>query len=70
MIDEKGYSVDSIVGCSQWLGYAKVMLKTNAAPAIVKILGVSWRDLRMQGREQDMSENPPDLSHRPSATRS
>ena len=40
-----------------WIGYTKVMLKTDNAPAILKLLKESLRGLRVEVLEQVMSEN-------------
>ena len=37
-IDEKRFSVDMVVADVLWLGYSKVLLKSDNEPAIVKLL--------------------------------
>ena len=48
-IDEKGFSVDSLVEDIKWLGYAKLALKSDNEPAIVKLLSEALRELRING---------------------
>ena len=48
-IDEKGFAVDAIVQDAKWLGYTKIMLKTDKEPAILKLLTESLRELRILG---------------------
>ena len=38
VVDENGFSVDALVSDVKWLGYNKVTLKSDDAPAIVKLL--------------------------------
>jgi hypothetical protein len=59
-IDEKGFAVDAITSDVVWMGYTKVMLKTENEPAILKLLKESLRELRVEGLEQVMSENAPE----------
>ena len=58
-LDEKGFAVDAIVGDIKWLGYIKVMLKSDNDPAILKLLVESLMELRINGLGQVMSENSP-----------
>ena len=37
-IDDKRYAVDKVVEDVLWLGYSKVLLKSENEPAIVKLL--------------------------------
>ena len=37
-LDEKGFSVDCLVEDIKWLGYSKVVLKSDNEPAIIKLL--------------------------------
>ena len=59
-IDEKGLDVDAIVEDAKWLGYTKIMLKTDNEPAIMKLPTELLRELRIQGLEKVMSENSPE----------
>ena len=47
--DEGGFAVKAIVDDVIWLGYSKVVLKTDNGPAILKLLQESLRDLRVEG---------------------
>ena len=58
-IDEKRYAVDIIVEDVTWLGYTKLILKSDNEPAIVKLAEEALRDLRMEPIEQVMKEHPP-----------
>ena len=48
--------VDDVV----WLGYSKVVLKTDNEPAMLKLLQESLRHLRVEGVDQVMHENSPE----------
>ena len=58
--DEGGFAVKAIVDDVVWLGYAKIVLKTDNEPAILKLLQESLRDLRIAGVDQVMHENSPE----------
>ena len=62
-IDEKGFAVDWLVQDVQGLGYSKVTLKSDNAPAIAKLLSEALRDLRIHGLEQTMEEHLPEYDH-------
>ena len=47
-LDEKGFSVDSLVSDVKWLGYSKLILKSDNEPAIVKLLSEALRELRIE----------------------
>ena len=51
-IDEKGFSVDSLVDDIKWLGCSKLTLKSDNEPAIVKLLREALRELRIAGVAQ------------------
>ena len=59
-MDEKGFSVDSLVEDIKWLGYAKLALKSDNEPAIVKLLSEALRELRINGLSQVLEEHPPE----------
>ena len=67
-VDEKGFSVAAVVDAVKWLGYVKVMLKTDNEPAILKLLSEAVRELRIQDVTQAMTENLPEYDPRPTAT--
>ena len=58
--DEEGFAVKAIVDDVKWLGYTKIVLKTDNEPAILKLLQESLRDLRVEGLDQVMAENSPE----------
>lgn len=58
-IDDKRFAVDAIVANVKWLGYARVTLKSDNEPAILKLLSEALRDLRIEGLEQVLEENSP-----------
>ena len=37
-VDETGFAIDAITSDVVWMGYTKVMLKTDNDPAILKLL--------------------------------
>ena len=57
-VDAKGFSVSSLGDDVRWLGYTKVVLKSDSEPAIVKLLGEALRELRIHGLEQCLEERP------------
>ena len=59
-VDEHGFAVAQITADVQWLGYSKVMLKTDNEPAILKLLQESLRELRISGLDTVMCENSPE----------
>ena len=48
-IDDKRFAVDCIVEDVLWLGYAKVLVKSDNEPAIVKLLKESLVALKVEG---------------------
>ena len=59
-IDERGFAVDALVSDILWTGYARVTLKSDNEPAIVKLLKEALRELRISGLEQVLEEHPPE----------
>ena len=59
-VDEAKFAVDCLVGDILWSGYTRIMLKSDNEPAILKLLIESLRELRINGLEQVLSENPPE----------
>ena len=59
-IDDKRFAVDAIVQSVKWLGYTRVVLKSDNEPAILKLLTESLRELRIEGLEQVLQENSPE----------
>ena len=57
-----------IVDDVKWLGYTKVVLKTDNEPAILKLLQETLRDLRIEGLDQVMGRIPPSTTRKPMAT--
>lgn len=57
--DEDGYAVRCLVDDVKWLGYSKVILKSDNEPAIVKLLADTLKSLRVEGLEQACEEHPP-----------
>ena len=51
-IDEKRLSVDAVVDDVLWIGYAKVIPKSDNEPAIVKLLKEALSTLRLSGVDQ------------------
>ena len=58
-VDEAGFVFKSIRDVV-WLGYTKVVSKTEDEQAILKLLRESLRDLSIDGPDQLMHENSPD----------
>ena len=54
--DEDGYIVDQIVADILWLGYAKVMIRTDNEPAILKLVVEALKALKVAGVDQASSE--------------
>ena len=63
-VDRDKFSVDCLVSDIVWTGYTRVMLKSDNEPAILKLLIESLKELRINGLEQVMSENPPEYDPR------
>ena len=59
-VDEDGFAVKCVVDDAKWLGYTKIVLKTDNEPAILKLLQETLRDLRIEGLDQVMGENSPE----------
>ena len=58
-IDDKRYAVDMVVQDVLWLGYSKVLLKSDNEPAIVKLLREALGSLKVSGLEQVGEEHSP-----------
>ena len=54
--DEFGYVVDQIVRDIVWLGHAKVVIRTDNEPAIVKLIVEALKALKVAGVEQASAE--------------
>ena len=57
--DDGGYVVECVVRDIEWLGYSRVILKSDNEPAIVKVLRESLKSLRVEGIEQAAEEHSP-----------
>ena len=58
--DESGYAVRCLVEDVKWLGYSRIILKSDNEPAIVKLLADTLKSLRIDGVvEQALEEHPP-----------
>ena len=58
-VDDDGYVVECLVKDVQWLGYSKVVLKSDNEPAIVRVLQDSLKALRVEGLDRAAEEHPP-----------
>ena len=58
-MDEKRHAVDIIVDDVVWLGYSKVILKSDNEPAIIKLSKEALATLKVPGLEQAGEEHPP-----------
>ena len=60
-VDERRFSVDALVDDIKWLGYTRMILKSDNEPAIVRLLSESSKDLRISVGDlgQVMEEHPP-----------
>ena len=47
--DEEGYAVQCLIDDVKWLGFSKVILKSDNEPAIVKLLADALKSLRVEG---------------------
>ena len=59
-IDEEKFAVDRLVGDILWTGYMSVMLKSDNEEAFLALLIESFKELRINGLQQVMSENSPE----------
>ena len=57
--DAEGFAVQCVVEDVLWLGYSRVILKSDNEPAIVRLLKESSKVLRVEGLEQAAEEHPP-----------
>ena len=58
-LDADGYAVARIVEDIKWLGYAKLLVKSDNEPAIVALCNEALRRLRIEGITQASREGPP-----------
>ena len=56
-VNDKRYAVDMVVGDVLWLGYAKVILKSDNEPSIVRLLKEALAGLKVSGLEQAGEEH-------------
>ena len=59
-VDAKGFAVASIVDDIRWLGYTRVVLKSDNEPAVVKLKQEALRELRVMGLDQCLEEHSPE----------
>ena len=57
-VEEDRYSVDKLVGDVEWLGYSKIILKSDSGPAIVQVLKETLKSLKVSTVDQAMEEHP------------
>jgi hypothetical protein len=57
--DADGFAVQCVVEDVLWLGYSRIILKSDNEPAIVRLLKESLKALRVEGLEQAAEEHPP-----------
>ena len=57
--DEAGYAVQCLVDDVAWLGYSRVILKSDNEPAIVRLLKDALKILKVEGMDQACEEHPP-----------
>ena len=58
-LDADGYAVARIVEDIKWLGYTKLLVKSDNEPAIVALCNEALRRLRIEGISQASREGPP-----------
>ena len=59
-VDADGYSVARLVEDIKWLGYTKLILRSDNEAAIVSLLAAALRKLKTEGIAQVAREKPPD----------
>ena len=64
-VDADGYAVVRLVEAVKWLGYIKVILKSDNERAIVKLLQESLRRINTEVMDQVASDHPPSYDSRP-----
>ena len=57
--DADGFAVQCVVEDVLWLGYPRVILKSDIEPAIDRLMKESCKALRVEGLEQAAEEHPP-----------
>ena len=65
VVDGKRCSVNVVVDDVLWLGHAKVMLKSDDEPAIVKLLKEALATLKVSGVDQVGEEHLPPYDFKP-----
>ena len=63
-VDAEGYAVVRLVEDIKWLGYTKVILKSDNERAIVKLLQESLRRIKTEVMDQVAKEHPPSYDSR------
>ena len=63
-VDAAGYSVARLVEDVKWLGYSKLLLRSDNEAAIVSLLKNAVRQLKTEGIEQVAREAPPSYDSR------
>ena len=58
-LDADGYAVARPVEDIKWLGYAKLLVKSDNEPAIVALCNEALRRFRIEGIEQASRKGPP-----------
>ena len=59
-VDVDGYSVARLVDDIKWLGYTKLLLRSDNEAAIISLLTAALRKLKTEGIAQVAREKPPD----------
>ena len=60
-VDADGYSVARLVEDIKWLGYTKLLLRSDHEAAIVSLLAAALRKLKTEGIAQVARGKPPRL---------
>ena len=63
-VDVDGYSVARLVDDIKWLGYTKLLLRSDNEAAIISLLTAALRKLKTEGIAQVAREKPPDYDSR------
>ena len=66
-VDEKNYIVDQFVNDILWLGYARVIVRSDNEPAIKKVVEDTLAALKVSGLDQAAAEGSVPYDPRPTA---
>ena len=58
-VDDNRFAVDVLVGDIEWLGYSRIILRSDNEPAITALMSETMKAIKVQLVDQAMEEHPP-----------